>query len=68
MILKFLVTLFSSTTIKELMPWDKGNSEVISATIEDVIFMVNDVTYVNGLDSESITAGITDITFTPLNV
>jgi hypothetical protein len=59
-----LVTLLSRRGTREKQPWERGNSELITAGITDINFNVTRVNYHSLVgDSENITAGITDITF-----
>jgi hypothetical protein len=58
-----LVTLLSRRGTREKQPWERGNSELITAGITDINFIVTQLTYSPGHATENITAGITDITF-----
>lgn len=53
----------SKPVTPEKKPWEKGNSWLIPAAIADIVFTVSRVYYTNSYAEESLTAGITDITF-----
>lgn len=61
MLLRFLTTILGSK--QEKQPWERGNSELVSVGIRDIVFTPQRVYHSNGFAEESLSAGITDITF-----
>lgn len=53
----------SSGRKKELPPWKKGNSELITASISNLVFNVTPILYRSGNNTENITASVTDLSF-----
>lgn len=61
MLLRLLITVLGKK--REKQPWERGNSELVSVGIRDVVFAPQRVYYRNGFAEESLSVGITDITF-----
>ena len=60
MLLRLLITVLGK---REKQPWERGNSELVSVGIRDVVFAPQRVYYRNSFAEEALSAGITDITF-----